>query len=116
MRRSITFESGQIVLVPFPFVEQPRERPRPAVVISAKPLGPDDSLLWVLMITTAVNKGWPGDISLESRFAEAGLHVPCVVRAEKVSTVEAGRARVLGKLPADLMAQVRRAVRARLAL
>ncbi len=67
-------------------------------------------LLWVLMITSAANKGWNGDISLEDRFAECGLHVPCVIRAAKITTVDAARARIDGMLPADLLAKVRRAL------
>lgn len=96
--------------MPFPFVERPRERPRPALVVSVRLLGPAQTLLWVLMITTAANRGWPGDVSLESRFAEAGLHVPCVIRTEKISTVESVRARLLGKLPDDIMDEVRSSV------
>ena len=67
-------------------------------------------LLWVLMITSAANKGWAGDVSLETRFAECGLSVPCVVRTAKIATIEARRWRKTGNLPADLMALVRNQV------
>jgi mRNA interferase MazF len=63
--------------------------------------------LWVLMITSAANKGWQGDVSLETRFQECGLGVPCVVRTTKISTVETNKARKTGALPADLHALVR---------
>jgi mRNA interferase MazF len=59
------------------------------------------------MITSAANKGWEGDVSLEARFAECGLNVPCVVRTAKITTVEVNRARKCGTLPADLWAAVR---------
>ena len=46
-----------IVWVPFPFVEAPRMRDRPALVVSTKTLGGAAELLWVLMITSAENEG-----------------------------------------------------------
>jgi mRNA interferase MazF len=98
---------GDIVWVPFPFVEAPKLRERPALVIGAFAPAPQIDLLWVLMITSSANKGWQGDVSLEARFAECGLEVPCVVRTAKVSTVEAGRARKSGELPLDLLDAVK---------
>jgi mRNA interferase MazF len=59
------------------------------------------------MITSAANKGWQGDVSLEHNFAECGLNVPCVVRTAKISTVEASRSRKSGALTANLLGQVR---------
>ena len=100
-------KSGDIVWVPFPFVEAPRLRDRPALVVSVQSPAPDMPLLWVLMITSAANKGWQGDVSLETRFAECGLKVACVIRTAKITTVEAGRARRSGTLPQDLLAKVR---------
>ncbi len=63
--------------------------------------------MWVMMITTAVNRGWPGDISLEDNHMTLGLPVPCVLRTEKISTVDVAQARVLGRLDEARMAQVR---------
>lgn len=111
VRRSTIAEDpsqvGDIVWVPFPFVDTPKIRERPAVVIATAQPAQGLSLLWVLMVTSAANKGWRGDVSLESRFAECGLEVPCVVRTAKVTTIEAERARWSGTLPADLLAEVR---------
>lgn len=81
-------------------------RNRPALVISAAPIQGDELLLWVLMITSASNGGWIDDVSLEARFAECGLNVPCVVRTAKISTVAVGSARMLGVLPTDILAIV----------
>ena len=96
-----------MVWVPFPFVEAPRLRERPALVIAVFAPAPRIRLLWVLMITSAANKGWQGDVSLEQRFDECGLPVPCVVRIAKITTVEAARAQKRGALPDDLWAEVR---------
>ncbi len=54
-------------------------------------------LLWVLMITSARNRGWPGDIEIEDVLA-AGLGVPSVIRTAKILTVEARQAEVIGAL------------------
>ena len=91
-------------------------RDRPALVVSAAPLGGDAKLLWVLMITSAANRGWPGDISLETCFAECGLNVPCVIRTAKISTIEASRARKSGALPAALFSDVLQVMKAHLNL
>lgn len=88
--------------MPFPFVEVPKLRDRPALVISVLSPTSDIQLLWVLMITSAANRGWQGDVSLETRFAECSLRVPCVIRTAKISTVESQRARRAGRLPDDV--------------
>ena len=99
--------SGDVVWVPFPFVEAPRLRERPALVIGT--FGPSDDihLLWVLMITSSGNKGWEGDVSLEECFEDCGLVVPCVIRTAKVSTVETRRARRSGAVTNEVFAEVR---------
>lgn len=68
------------------------------------------------MITTAANSRWPDDISLESRFAECGLPVPCLIRMAKIATVTLIDAPSFGCLPADLLDQVRIGLRNRLAI
>ena len=104
---SALISPGDIAWVPFPFVEVPRVRERPALVVSVQTLASKMQLLWVLMITSAANKGWQGDVSLEQDFAACGLNVPCVIRTAKISTIEMDRARRSGALSADLLAQVR---------
>lgn len=95
---------------PFPFVESPRLRDRPALVVNVfQPVSGVD-LLWVLMITSAANKGWGGDVSLEDCYSECGLEVPCVVRTAKVTTIEASRVRRVGALPDALRSRVRQAI------
>jgi mRNA interferase MazF len=102
--------------VPFPFIEAPRLRDRPALVVSAGSIGGEAELLWVLMITSAANRGWPGDISLETRFAECGLNVPCIIRTVKISTVEARQARKTGALPDDVFGEVQQMMKTHLNL
>lgn len=68
---------------------------------------PGMNLAWALMITSSANKGWEGDVSLETRHEECGLRVPCVIRTAKFATLSIDRAEKVGALPADLLAEVR---------
>lgn len=64
-------------------------------------------LFWCVMITSAVNKSWPDDISLEERHQESGLPIPCVIRTSKIATIEVEAANKIGRLPPDIYAEVR---------
>ncbi|MFD1253020.1 type II toxin-antitoxin system PemK/MazF family toxin [Devosia equisanguinis] len=55
-----SFERGVIVRVPFPYTNRPIEQFRPALVVSSKAFSENSHLLWVLMITSAGNRRWPG--------------------------------------------------------
>ncbi len=114
VRRSTISEAhysfGDIVWAPFPFVESPRLRDRPALVVNAFQPARGVDLLWVLMITSAANKGWGGDVSLEDCYSECGIQVPCVIRTAKVTTIEARRVRRVGALPDALRSRVRQAI------
>lgn len=98
-------ERGAIVLVSFPFVEEPEIKARPALVISDGPIV-NGRLLWVAMITGSTKHAWPLDISTGRDYAEFGLKRVSTIRLGKVSTVETTAARVLGRISDRLMAQV----------
>ncbi len=103
------FESGDVVRVPFPHVERNVRRSRPALVLTREPLGPDGLLIWVVMITNARRKPWPGDIPIENHEA-VGLPVPSVVRTAKIATLEAASATRIGRLADAGIAAVRKHV------
>lgn len=117
-RHSAIFSAGSIVRIPFPFVEREEERVRPALIVSAEPLGPAGDLFWAMMITSMRGREpWPGDIPIGADHADYGLPVPCLIRTAKLSTLSAAAVeRKLGDLPADLLAQVKQVVGRRLAL
>jgi mRNA interferase MazF len=107
------FEVWDIVKVPFPYTNRPVRQRRPALVIAAGELTAAHGLLWLAMITSAANRGWPGDV-LVSDVATAGLPIPSIVRPAKIATIEARDAARLGTLsPAD-RAAVRAYLRKRL--
>ncbi len=100
------FEAGDVVRVPFPYVEAETREMRPALVISATSVGPDGSLFWALMITSAANRGWPGDVSLEQEHAACGLPIPSLIRTEKVAVLETRSAALLGRISSAQLAEV----------
>lgn len=90
-----TFSQGDVIKVPFPYTDRSTRQSRPALVVSTGSLEEAHGLLWVVMITSAQNRGWPGDVPL-GNLAAAGLPVPSVIRAAKIATIEATDASRLG--------------------
>ena len=109
-----TFERWDIVKVPFPYTDRPVRQRRPALVIAADDLQSAHGLLWLVMITSAAHRGWPGDVVV-SDLASAGLPAPSIVRPAKIATIEARDAERLGALPSRDRGAVRRYLRQRLA-
>jgi mRNA interferase MazF len=106
-----TFRQGDVVRVPFPYTDRDTRQHRPALVVSRGGLGDGGSLLWVVMITSAANRKWPGDISLATSYKKFGLPIPSVVRSTKVATIEARHAVRIGCLSDPLWAKVASALR-----
>lgn len=71
---------------------------RPALVVARHREAGSPTLLWVLMITSAGNRRWTGDVEIPD-LATAGLPAASVVRTAKVATIEASAAGRLGCLP-----------------
>ena len=72
------FEAWDIVKVPFPYADRPVRQRRPALVVAAGGIQAQQSLVWVLMITSANNRGLPCDVAV-SDLATAGLPAAPVV-------------------------------------
>ena len=100
-----SFRQGDVIKVPFPCTDRPTRQSRPALVVSAGGIEEAHGLLWVVMITSAENRGWPGDVAV-TNLAAAGLPVPSVIRTAKIATIEASDAARLGKVPPALFRQV----------
>jgi len=99
-----SFKRGDVIKVPFPYTDRSTRQSRPALVVSSRDLEDTHGLLWVLMITSAENRGWPGDVPV-TNLADAGLPVASVVRTAKIATIEADDAVKLGKLAASNLRQ-----------
>lgn len=99
------FRRGDVVKVPFPYTDRPTRQYRPALVVAAGALEDAHGLLWVVMITSAENRRWPGDVAISDP-ASAGLPAPSVIRTAKIATIEAADAAKLGRVPLALYRQV----------
>lgn len=69
---------GEVLIVPFPFSNQPGTKRRPALVLSESRFNRHGHVI-LAMITTAGHHPWPGDVTV-SDLKAAGLTVPCLVR------------------------------------
>jgi mRNA interferase MazF len=99
------FRRGDVVKVPFPCTDRPTRQYRPALVVAAGALEDAHGLLWVVMITSAENRRWPGDVTIGD-LASAGLPAPSVIRTAKIATIEAADATNLGRVPPALYRRV----------
>lgn len=104
-----SFERGDVVKVPFPYTDRSTRQSRPALVVSSGELEDRHGLLWVLMITSAENRGWPGDVAL-TQLGGTGLPVASVIRTAKIATIEAGDATRLGRVSAAVLRRVKRRI------
>lgn len=111
-----TFEAGAVVRAPFPYTDRETHQWRPAVVVSDGGVGLGERLCWVLMVTSAENRAWPGDVELIEDFRSAGLPVASLIRTAKIATVEQDRLEVVGRLPEAAYEAVKAQLRERLGL
>jgi mRNA interferase MazF len=88
------FKPFDIVAAPFPYVERPITKRRPCLVVG-EPEG--TGLVWVIMITSAKNDGWPDDVAIQDQ-TQSGLKAKSVIRTAKIATVEASSLKHVGHL------------------
>jgi mRNA interferase MazF len=101
-----TFEPFGVVAVPFPYVERPVLKRRPALIVSAPVLAERHGLLWVAMITSAANPSWPDDVAIDD-LQGANLRKPSVVRPAKLASAEAAAVEVIGRVSEGVAHRVR---------
>jgi len=73
------YKTGDIIEVPFPFVERPVRKRRPAFVLSDRISGDGHNILVLAMITSAERRPWEYDVELRD-WQQAGLRGPSVLR------------------------------------
>ncbi|TCK19632.1 mRNA interferase MazF [Ancylobacter aquaticus] len=106
-----TFEKGAVVRVPFPYTDRNTRQHRPALVVSNGGVGEDGALVWVVMITSAENRPWQGDIPFNDSFQDAGLPAPSVVRPCKIAAIEARHAERIGDVSPAMLREVESVIR-----
>ena len=97
-------DAGTVVVVPYPFVEHPVVKVRPAVIISRRAFNVAGHSL-VAMITTAARSSWPEDRPLQD-WAAAGLKRPCIVRFKIFTLQNEAVQRDLGRLTTNDLKRV----------
>jgi len=60
-----SFSPGDVIKLPFPYTDRSTRQSRPALVVSAHALEQAHGLLWVVMISSAANRGWPDDAPID---------------------------------------------------
>ncbi|MGD9598949.1 MAG: type II toxin-antitoxin system PemK/MazF family toxin [Steroidobacteraceae bacterium] len=104
-----SYSRGDVVKVPFPYTDRAVRRWRPALVVSGARLHDVHGLAWVVMITSAENRGWPDDVVVRD-LAAAGLPAPSVVRPAKIATIESAAAEKIGAVSGSVLAQIMKRV------
>jgi len=72
-------DAGDVVVVPFPFVDVAAEKRRPSVILSRREFNRSNGHSVCAMVTTASQTKWPSDVAITD-LPSAGLMRPCVVR------------------------------------
>jgi mRNA interferase MazF len=101
---------GDIVIVPFPFVDRPIAKVRPALVVSKERFNADNDHSILAMITTGARSAWPSDIEIRDR-TSAGIDHRSVVRWKIFTVPNQIVMRVIGKLGLRDRSIVAKAVR-----
>ena len=93
-----------VVVVPFPFVEKPVKKKRPALVLSNAAFNRSGHTM-LAMITTRRHPPWPGDFEIEN-YPKAGLKLSCIVRFKVFTLDNRLILKKLGRLEPGEAAQV----------
>lgn len=93
----IIYKPGEIVEVPFPFIDTPVKKLRPALVVSSSDFQKTSGACVLMMVTSAERSHWDTDIILED-WINAGLRKPSILRWKIFTIDESLVASVRGKL------------------
>jgi mRNA interferase MazF len=110
MRRLSTYNTFDIIIVPFPFTGDHRSKIRPALVLSSRIFFNDFIEHTVAaMITSASHTSWPHDIEIQDR-ESCGLENPSLIRF-KLFTIDNRLIKdTIGKLSTTDQHQVRKSI------
>jgi len=93
---------GDVVVVPFPFVDRPIAKRRPAVVLSNRDFNTAHDQSLFAMITTGGGSTWPSDIGFD--WTQAGLQHACILRWKVFTLPQLLILRRIGRLaPGDVV-------------
>ena len=107
----MSYNRGEIVLVPFPFTDLSRQKARPAVVLSPKSFNERSPDVILAAISSKI-PSTPGDLEIVIRradpaFPSTGLRVNSVIKASKLITIEQSLIyRTLGNLADEMLSEL----------
>lgn len=97
MRLIVTFKRLDVLVIPFPFVESLKSKPRPVVVLTTEEFNVQNGHCVAAMITTASHSQWVGDINIKD-LPIAGLKHSSVIRMKLFTLDMRMGARKIGQL------------------
>lgn len=100
------YNSGDIVIVPFPFVDNANVKTRPALVASSKEFNEVHNHTIMTMITTGVATKWASDIEIED-LKLAGLPVQSFIRFKFFTLDNRLIKKVIGKVDDKTLENIR---------
>ena len=111
----MTFESFEVLVVPFPFSDSSEIKRRKAFVLSKLAFQMGSKTLVMAMITSAQASAWPGDVPIVD-LGPAGLRKTCLARMKLFTIDEALILESVGRLSKQDQASIRAAWSSLLAL
>jgi mRNA interferase MazF len=75
----MTYNPGDVVDVPFPFIDAPGKKLRPAIVLSGLQFQQTSGAIVLMMVTSAERNRWETDIELDD-WRSAGLRKASILR------------------------------------
>src|SRR6266568_1507656 len=104
-RRFVTCKQWDVVVVPFPFSNQPGTKRRPAMVLSDRSFNIRGHTV-LAMVTTSGHRSWPGDVAL-SDYKAAGLRMRCIVRLKLFTLDNRLLLKRIGSIPVNDQKKIR---------
>lgn len=93
----MAYEQWEVVVVPFPFVNSLKSKPRPVLILSNGSFNLQTGHYIAAMITSSSLNPWAGDTEIKD-FAGIGLNKPSFVRLKLFTMDERLVKRKIGKL------------------
>jgi mRNA interferase MazF len=90
-------ERWQTIAVPFPFMERPAMKRRPALIMSHRAFNEANNHTIMAMITSAMLDSWASDCAIKD-LKIAGLMYPCVIRWKLFTLPNDLIVKILGEL------------------
>lgn len=109
VRHLMHYNQWDIVVVPFPFINSNKSKPRPVLILNNESFSLENSYYLGAMITSSKRDQWYGDIEI-SNISEAGLSVNSTIRFKVFTLDERIIKRKIGKLSKIDTTQARKSI------